>query len=88
MDRVWSSQGKRWNFKLSVYDIMLSNVALGMVTPFLPVYAIALGSSNAAVGLVTAIPALVNTIMYLPAASYVERQDSRLKTTIKWSTQV
>ena len=46
MDRVWSSQGKRWNFKLSVYDIMLSNVALGMVTPFLPVYAIALGSST------------------------------------------
>lgn len=88
MDRVWSSQGKRWNFKLSVYDIMLSNVALGMVTPFLPVYAIALGSSNAAVGLVTAIPALVNTIMYLPAASYVERQESRLKTTIKWSTLV
>lgn len=87
-DKVWSSHGKRWNFRLTVYDLMLSNVALGMVTPFLAVYAMALGGSNSAVGMVTAIPALVNTIMYMPAASYIERQESRLNATIKWSIHV
>lgn len=86
-DKVWSSHGKRWNFRHTVYDLMLSNVALGMVTPFLAVYAMALGGSNSAVGMVTAIPALINTIMYLPAASYVERQRSRLNTSIKWWIQ-
>lgn len=87
-DNIWSGHGIRWNFRLSVYDIMLSNVALGMVTPFLPVFAMALGGSNAVVGLITAIPALVNTVMYLPAASFVESQPSRLRTTINWSTAV
>lgn len=73
---------------MTVYDLMLSNVAMGMVTPFLAVYAMALGGSNAAVGMVTAIPALINTMMYLPAASYVERQSSRLNTSINWSILV
>ena len=36
----------RWNFKISNIDAMLSNVAVGMVTPFIPVFAIALGGSN------------------------------------------
>ncbi len=73
----------RWNFRISNIDGMLSNVAVGMVTPFIPVFAIALGGSNTEVGLITAIPALVNMLMYLPAASFVERGGSRLKITIR-----
>jgi MFS family permease len=69
----------RWNFRMSTLDGMFSNVAMGMVTPFLAVYAMELGGSNNAVGLITAVPALVNTLMYLPAASIVEQSDSRLK---------
>ena len=73
----------RWNFKISNIDAMLSNVAVGMVTPFIPVFAIALGGSNTEVGLLTAVPAFINMLMYLPAASFVERGGSRLKITIR-----
>ena len=73
----------RWNFKNSNIDAMLSNVAVGMVTPFIPVFAIALGGSNTEVGLLTAVPAFINMLMYLPAASLVERGGSRLKITIR-----
>ena len=73
----------RWNFKISNIDAMLSNVAVGMVTPFIPVFAIALGGSNTEVGLITAVPAFINMLMYLPAASFVERGGSRLKITVR-----
>ena len=35
-------------------------------------YAIALGASSLMVGLLTAIPALVNTLTFMPAAGFVE----------------
>ncbi|HNU95197.1 MAG TPA: hypothetical protein PKM31_10280, partial [Bacillota bacterium] len=73
----------RWNFRISNIDAMLSNVAVGMVTPFIPVFAIALGGSNTEVGLITAVPAFINMLMYLPAASFVERGGSRLKITVR-----
>lgn len=68
---------------MSTLDGMFANVGMGMVTPFLAVYVMALGGSNHAVGLITAMPALINTLMYLPAASIVERSSSRLKIATK-----
>lgn len=76
-------QTVRWNFRISNIDAMLSNVAVGMVTPFLPVFALALGATNTQVGLITAVPACVNMLTYLPAASFVERGGSRLRITVR-----
>jgi MFS family permease len=76
-------QNLKWNFRMSTLDGMFANVGMGMVTPFLAVYVMALGGSNHAVGLITAMPALMNTLMYLPAASIVERSSSRLKIATK-----
>lgn len=73
----------RWNFRISNIDAMLSNVAVGMVTPFIPVFAMALGGTNTEVGLITAVPAFINMLMYLPAASFVERGGSRLRITVR-----
>lgn len=76
----------RWNFKMSTIDGMLANVSVGMVTPFLAILAIALGGSNTVVGLVTAVPALINTVMYLPAAAMVESARGRLGTVVAAAT--
>ncbi|MEA4884312.1 MAG: MFS transporter [Clostridia bacterium] len=72
----------RWNFKVSTLDGMFASVAMGMVNPFLAVFALSLGATNGVVGMITAVPALVNTIMYLPAAGMVERRRSKLRTSV------
>ncbi|MEW6228827.1 MAG: MFS transporter [Bacillota bacterium] len=75
----------RHNFMCTTLEGMATNAAFGLVNPFLGVYAIALGASSFLVGLLTAIPALVNAIVFLPAAGLVERQRSRLPTVLLWA---
>ncbi len=73
------------NFVYGTLEGMVSNMAFSLVNPFFGVYAIALGASSLMVGLLTAIPALVNTLTFMPAAGFVERRESRLPTVIFWA---
>jgi MFS family permease len=73
------------NFAYGTLEGMVSNMAFSLVNPFFGVYAIALGASSLMVGLLTAIPALVNTIVFIPAAGFVEKRESRLPTVLFWA---
>ncbi len=73
------------NFIYSTLEGMVTNMAFSLVNPFLGVYAIALGASSLMVGLLTAIPALVNTLVFLPAAGFVEKRKSRLPIVLFWA---
>lgn len=75
----------RHNFIFMTLEGMAANTVLGLVNPFLGVYAIALGASSFLVGLLTAVPALVNTVVFLPAAGMVERRKVRLPMTLLWT---
>ena len=74
--RKWSKH----NFRASTGEGMLVNLAMGLTTPFLGVIAIGLGGPNISVALLTALPCLINTIAYIPAAMLVEKKKSKLKT--------
>ncbi len=76
----------RHNFICTTLEGMATNTAFGLVNPFLGVYAIALGASSFFVGLVTAVPALVNALVFLPAARLVEGKKSRLSTVLLWAS--
>jgi MFS family permease len=73
------------NFVYGTLEGMVSNIAFSLVNPFFGVYAIALGASSLMVGLLTAIPALVNAIVFMPAAGFVEKRESRLPTVLLWA---
>ncbi|NLB72723.1 MAG: MFS transporter [Firmicutes bacterium] len=73
------------NFAYGTLEGMVSNIAFSLVNPFFGVYAIALGASSLMVGLLTAIPALVNAIVFMPAAGFVEKKESRLPTVRFWA---
>ncbi len=64
---------------------MATNTAFGLVNPFLGVYAIALGASSFFVALLTSAPALANALVFLPAASLVERCKARLPMVLVWA---
>ena len=73
------------NFVYGTLEGMVSNMAFSLVNPFFGVYAIALGASSLMVGLLTAIPALVNTFAFMPAAGFVEKRESRLPIVLFWA---
>ncbi len=77
--------GVRHNFICTTLEGMATNTAFGLVNPFLGVYAVALGAPSFLVGLLTAIPALMNALVYLPAAGMVERSRLRLPVTLLWA---
>lgn len=66
------------NYQVSTWEGMFSNLALGMVNPFLGIFAVALGASNIVVGLITSLPALVNVLMMIPAAQFSDRYKEKL----------
>lgn len=68
----------RYNFKMSVLDGMFANVAVGLVTPFLGVYLLALGGSNTLLGLLVSLPALVNLFAYVEGARLAESRERKL----------
>ncbi|NPV52122.1 MAG: MFS transporter [Firmicutes bacterium] len=75
----------RRNFFYTTAEGMSTNVAFGMVNPFLPVYAIALGANSLLVGLVTALPAAANVFAYLLGADITERRpENKLATAVTW----
>ncbi len=73
------------NFVYGTLEGMVSNMAFSLANPFLGVYAIALGASSLMVGLLTAIPALVDALVLLPAAGFVEKRESRLPIVLFWA---
>ena len=75
----------RHNFIYTTLEGMATNTAFGLVNPFLGVYAIALGASSLLVALLTAVPALANALVFLPAASLVERRKARLPVVLLWA---
>lgn len=75
----------RHNFTYTTLEGMATNMAFGLVNPFLGVYAIALGASSFFVALLTSAPALANALVFLPAASLVERCEARLPMVLVWA---
>ena len=75
----------RHNFLYVTAEGMATNFAFGMTNPFLAVYALALGGSSLLVGLVTALPALVNVFAFILAAKIVERKATKLPTVMTWT---
>ncbi|MDI7247161.1 MAG: MFS transporter [Bacillota bacterium] len=75
----------RHNFIYTTLEGMSTNTAFGLVNPFLGVYAIALGASSFFVALITSAPALANALVFLPAASVVERRKARLPMVLFWA---
>ncbi|MCR4402604.1 MAG: MFS transporter [Firmicutes bacterium] len=75
----------RHNFIYTTLEGMATNMAFGLVNPFLGVYALALGASSFLVALLTSAPALANAIVFLPAASLVERCRARLPVVLVWA---
>ncbi|MGE5593590.1 MAG: MFS transporter [Betaproteobacteria bacterium] len=75
----------RHNFIYTTLEGMATNTAFGLVNPFLGVYAIALRASSLLVALLTAAPALANALVFLPAASLVERRRARLPVVLLWA---
>jgi MFS family permease len=64
-----------WNLYL---DIAWFGVLNGVVTTFTSVFALRLGASDALLGWLSALPALVNVLWLIPAANIIERQRRRL----------
>jgi len=64
-----------WNL---YWDIFWFGILSGIVNSFLSVYAIRLGASNTIIGLLTALPALVQVVWLVPAARLVEGQRQRM----------
>lgn len=64
-----------WNL---YWDIFWFGILSGIVSSFLSVYAIRLGASNTIIGLLTALPALVQVVWLVPAARLVEGQRQRM----------
>lgn len=75
----------RRNFYYTTVEGMASNFAFGLVNPFLPIFALALGANSLLVSLLTAMPALVNMFALTPAARMVEAQAAKLPTVVRWA---
>lgn len=76
-----------YNFKMSVIDGMFANVAVGLVTPFLGVYLIALGGSNTLLGLLVSLPALVNLVAFVEGARLTESRERKLDMVV-WASAI
>lgn len=75
----------RRNFYYTTVEGMTTNFAFGLVNPFLPIYALALGANSLLVSLLTAMPALVNMFVLTPAARMVEARADRVPTVVSWA---
>ncbi len=67
-----------YNYRISTKEGMYASFSMGLVLPFLGIYAVALDAPNIIIGLITAVPALVNFLMMIPAARYSDRHRAKL----------
>jgi MFS family permease len=68
----------RKNFVTSTADGVLMNLVAGLVNPFLGVFALRLGASNILLGLITSLPALINTIVFIPGSKLIQKYTRKL----------
>ncbi|MBI4758280.1 MAG: MFS transporter [Chloroflexi bacterium] len=68
-------EANTWNLYL---DIAWFGVLSGIASAFLSIFALRLGASNNLVGMLTAIPALINIVWLVPAARIIERQRHKM----------
>jgi len=61
------------------WEVFFYGALSGIIGTFLSVYALRLGATNDQVGLLTALPALINTVWLIPAGRIVEREGHRLR---------
>ena len=83
----WIAPGQvtaQWN-NLNLYrEVAWYGVLSSVTTTFASVFALRLGASTLLIGLLTALPALVNVLFQIPAARLVEREADRRKVLL-WS---
>lgn len=68
----------RKNFLVSTADGVLMNLVAGLINPFLGVFALRLGASNLLLGLITSLPALINTIVFIPGSRLIQKYTRKL----------
>lgn len=61
------------NIRYNVLHGVAANVALNLATPFLGIFALKMGASNAQVALLSSGPAIVSLLAMIPGAVYVDR---------------
>ncbi len=57
---------------------MFASLAIGAVNPFLGIFAVAMDAPNVVIGLITALPSLINFFMMIPAARFTDRHQRKL----------
>ena len=65
---------KSSNISVLYVEAALYGLALSLAGAYLAVYAIRLGASNQVIGLLTALPSLVNALWLIPSARLIERR--------------
>ncbi|MGB9880432.1 MAG: hypothetical protein ACPLRM_06690, partial [Anaerolineae bacterium] len=65
---------ERWNYLNLYREVAWYGVLSGVSSTFTSIFALRLGASNFLIGLLTALPALMNILFQIPAAHLVERE--------------
>ena len=79
-----SAQTSRNNTRFLYLDVTFWGVTNGIAATFTTVFALRLGASDQQVGFISALPALVYMLWYIPAGRLVESRSS-IKKTAQWS---
>lgn len=66
------------NYRVSTKEGMFASLAIGLVNPFFGIFAVAMDAPNVVIGLITAVPSLINFFMMIPAARFADRHPRKL----------